>query len=125
MINLDTPILTTDADGTLIKEEEGGFLTLRRLVLVSLKAAFQTDAQQPHKVRMERHNLVKRIEGKMIVDENGQPVLDEKGKVKFGEGPTEIELTEAERNSILERAGKIYTQVGIIGRASELLAGEP
>lgn len=123
VINLNAKIYATDGDGTLIKGEGDTFLDLRHVVLTSLKAGLQSDAQAPLKVKQERYDLLKRIQGNLVMTAEGAPALNAAGKAQFDGAPNEIELTQAERNSILERAAKIYVQVEILGRVQELLEG--
>lgn len=98
LVNLLSPVEAMDADGTIIKNKDGEIPTLKEMILYALRVPHGTDQNTNYKTKNERFLLLKRIDK---VDE--------------------IELTDAECKSILDRIGMIYLQVEMVGRCGELL----
>lgn len=97
-IDLLQPIEAMDADETIIMSKGGKPPTLKEMVLFCLRAPHQSDQNQSFKDKNERYLVIKRLNA---VDK--------------------IELTEGEVKMILERAGKLYLQVELVGKLAEVL----
>jgi hypothetical protein len=98
-VNLLTPVESINHDGTIIKNEEGGIPTLKKIILYALRAPHNSDAHTGFKEKNDRYLVVKRVDQ-----------------------CDELELTDGEVKMILDRVGKMYMQVEIVGRVAELLS---
>lgn len=98
LINLLQPIEAMDADGTVIMNKDQKPPTLKEILLFSLRAPHNDDTRTGFKDKNERYLVLKRIDA---VDE--------------------IELADGEVKMILDRVGKLYLQVELIGKVAEAL----
>jgi hypothetical protein len=101
-INLLAPIEATDADATIIMNKEGKPPTLKEILLFALRSPHQADTQTGFREKNERYLVLKRVDA---VDS--------------------IELTEGEVKMILDRVGKLYLQVELVGKVAEALSAKP
>jgi len=97
-VNLLDPIEAFDADGTLIMGKEGKPPSIKEMVVFALRSAHQSDNQSGFKEKNERYLVIKRINA-----------------------ADEIDFTDGEIKMILDRCGKLFLQVELVGRIAELL----
>lgn len=98
VLDLTQKIEAYDHDGTLIKDKDGKELTLKSMLLYSLRAVNQTDTSESQPNRQKRYCLVKRISAS-----------------------NELELTQDEKNICIDRVHKFLMQVEVSGRITEIL----
>lgn len=98
LIDLKQTIEAYDHDGNLIKNKDGNVLTLKEMLLYSLRAAHQTDTTESHANSAKRYALVKRMAG-----------------------ADELELTKDEKNICIDRVHKFLVQIEVKGRITEIL----
>lgn len=97
-INLLQQIEAMDADETIILNKEKKPPTLKEIILFALRQAHQDDQRTSLKDKKERYLVVKRVNA---VDE--------------------LELSDGEIKMILDRVGKMYLQVELVGKVAEIL----
>lgn len=98
-LNLLQPVEVLDSDGTIILNKDQKPPELKEIILFALRSIHESDQRTGLKEKNERYLVIKRVN---TVDE--------------------IELTEGEVRMILDRVGKMYLQVELVGRVVELLS---
>lgn len=102
LTNLLQPIEAFDADTTMIMNKEGKPPTLKEMILFALRAPHGDDQRTGFREKNERYLVLKRVEK-----------------------TDSLELTEGEVKMILDRVGKLYLQVELVGRVAEVLTAKP